>query len=351
MRLLLVGPLPPPIGGARVLFSQFVEALRDLPEYEVQVVETWRPRESWIKRIQSVFKCWILILRKSRDVDLISFWASYSGSLLFSPLVWLAASLAGKPWQVRRFGSGMRKSWEEMSLGEKLLTRFLFSKADQVILETRAAVKTLKKSFPNSDIEWHGNFRPIPEMQRSAKDHCRRFVFLGKVISEKGVGEIIESAERFPIGAIEVDLYGPLTGEYTENDFEGCHAVRYCGIVPPDTVPDLLLQYDALLLPTRFSREGYPGVILEAYMAGIPVIVSDWPSLQEIVDHSSGILVKPGDPQGLFQAMFSLSSNPLQYQDLIRGVLRKRTLFSLTAGVDRFLDCCYRALGFNTEAD
>jgi glycosyltransferase involved in cell wall biosynthesis len=284
-------------------------------------------------------------------VDLLSFWASYNGSLLFSPIVALAATRLGKPWQVRRFGSGVRNTWLEMGAWEKLLTISLFHRADQILLQTKSAVEMMKRIFPDAAVHWHGNFRPIPKMQRSAKDLCRRFVFLGEVISEKGIGEIIESAERFPDGAIEVDLYGPLTGEYTEGDLQDVPNVNYCGIASMDSIPGLLTKSDALLLPTRFSREGYPGVILEAYMAGIPVIVSDFPSLNEIVDSTSGILIPPGDTEELYQAIRLLVTKPDVYQEMANGAYRKRELFSLQSGINLFLELCRKVIDSQQRSD
>ena len=344
MKLLLIGPLPPPLGGATVSFSLFVQAFQEQKDLSIKVVETWRPQSTWAAKIIAALRCSIEIFQESRDVDLISLWASYNGSLFLSPLVWLAASRAGKPWQVRRFGSGIRRDWEKMGIVERLLTRALFNKADQILLQTKGAVEKMKRVFPDAAVHWHGNFRPISGMQRSAKDHCRRFVFLGDVISEKGVGEIIESAERFPAGAIEVDIYGPLTGDYAESDLQGISNVTYCGIASMDSIPELLTRSDALLLPTKFSREGYPGVILEAYMAGIPVIVSDFPSLNEIVDSTSGILVPPGDAEELYQAIRSLVTNPDVYQKLANGAYQKRQLFSLQSGLDLFLELCWKVI-------
>ncbi len=36
----------------------------------------------------------------------------------------------------------------------------------------------------------------------------------------------------------------------------------------------MLQHYDMLLFPTHWIGEGYPGIIIEAYHAGIPVITT-----------------------------------------------------------------------------
>ena len=58
-------------------------------------------------------------------------------------------------------------------------------------------------------------------------------------------------------------------------------AVTYHGVVPPEQVPEILAQYDALLLPTR--GENYGHAIVEALSVGTPVVISDrtpWRNLE-----------------------------------------------------------------------
>ena len=54
---------------------------------------------------------------------------------------------------------------------------------------------------------------------------------------------------------------------------------------------EVLAHYDCMLFPTHYDGEGFPGVILEAYMAGIPVIASRWKFNDEFVfDGRTGYL-------------------------------------------------------------
>ncbi|MBL4710603.1 MAG: glycosyltransferase, partial [Flavobacteriales bacterium] len=59
-------------------------------------------------------------------------------------------------------------------------------------------------------------------------------------------------------------------------------------------------KYDVLILPTYYEGEGYPGVIIEAYSIGLPVIATQWKSLPEIVEHKkTGFLVEPQNAKDL----------------------------------------------------
>lgn len=67
-------------------------------------------------------------------------------------------------------------------------------------------------------------------------------------------------------------------------------------------VPDLLAACDLFVLPSR--HEGMPIAIIEAMAAGTPVIASDIPGTNEIIEHGvTGLLVRVDDPTGLADAI------------------------------------------------
>ncbi|HEX6999999.1 MAG TPA: glycosyltransferase family 4 protein [Gammaproteobacteria bacterium] len=127
-----------------------------------------------------------------------------------------------------------------------------------------------------------------------------RAVFLGRVSPEKGIGHLLELAER--AGArppqercwtLAVAGTGPLTDRVAEA------ASR----LPPGVLDYLGFQADpdavyaragALILPS--SHEGMPLVILEAFARGLPVVAYDIPGVRDVVaDGHNGFLVRPAD--------------------------------------------------------
>lgn len=139
-------------------------------------------------------------------------------------------------------------------------------------------------------------------------------------------------------GGLTVDLYGPLCFDVSLTELSGVPQLSYRGSVEPQDVHNLLLSYDALVLPSY--REGYPGVVLEAYAAGLPVVVARWIGVQELVDDSTGVLVEPRDASALRGAMLSLVENAELYARLREGVRRTREQFSDEVWHERFLEYC-----------
>jgi glycosyltransferase involved in cell wall biosynthesis len=168
----------------------------------------------------------------------------------------------------------------------------------------------------------------------------RRFVFVGHVKPTKGIAEIIEASKNLPARDFSVDVYGPLQDGVTQSWFTNT-LVKYCGPLASEDVIKTLARYDVLLLPTYFDGEGYPGVILEAYCAGIPVISTNWGGIPEIVTVETGILVKPRDSAALVKAMRMLMDSDELLYALQQGAQGKAKEFDASRWTEYFVDLCH----------
>jgi glycosyltransferase involved in cell wall biosynthesis len=72
-----------------------------------------------------------------------------------------------------------------------------------------------------------------------------------------------------------------------------------------DDARDFLTTFDVFALPSRF--EGFPLALLEAMLAGLPVVAADVGSVAEaVVDGQTGVLVEAEDVDGLAHAIAEL---------------------------------------------
>jgi glycosyltransferase involved in cell wall biosynthesis len=141
-------------------------------------------------------------------------------------------------------------------------------------------------------------------------------VFVGRISAAKGVALILEASERLKMHNPEfdflIDFYGPLEEQCNFED-----GSNYKGYLDFSGMPEksysILNEYDCFLFPTMWKGEGFPGVILDAYIAGLPVIASDWNMNTEIIEEGiNGFIIAPNDVKELEEKMkFVMSHNDL----------------------------------------
>ena len=78
---------------------------------------------------------------------------------------------------------------------------------------------------------------------------------------------------------------------------------------PREDIPELLAAADLFIFPSHY--EGHGGALVEAMLAGLPLVVADTPVHRESIEPGvSGILVPMADPQALARAAVDLLLNP-----------------------------------------
>lgn len=141
-------------------------------------------------------------------------------------------------------------------------------------------------------------------------DGIFRFVFVGRIVGDKGVNELVEAFTRLHEKHPQTRLV--LVGEYEAeldpvNDITRKHidtnpGIDACG---PKYGDDLLKEYvkaDCFVMPSY--REGFPNTPMEAGAMGLPNIVTDINGSREIVvDGENGLIVPPRTVQPLYEAM------------------------------------------------
>lgn len=340
MRLLLIGPIPPPLGGATVLFNQLVDELAQRKDLHVEVVNTSRLHRSSAKNLVQGFRTLVALLRRIRHTEVVGLHASIRGAALFGPVVSVICYICGRPWIFRGFGGFYPNWYQAAPMPIRWLFRHTVLAADTVLFETRLSVEFFT-SITRRPVCWYANSRVLSDIPTRDGTHsdrgARRFVFLGHVSEVKGVRDLIHASRE--LDGVTIDVYGPITDQLTQEDFIGS-GVTYMGVVEPMVVPDLLRGYDVLVLPSRYWAEGYPGAVLEAFSAGIPVIASSIGAIPEIVGERNGILIEPGRIDQLATAIKMLRDDSTYFSTLQLGAKESALQFSSDRWTAEFVRHC-----------
>lgn len=341
-RVLMIGPATFGPGGVAVSSHYLLQSLKTHPQIEVEILDSYAIRGSGIFAVPRLLQLFIRILRAASRCDVISFQSMATALPYIGWFLPLAAKLHGKPLIFRSFG-GMY--YDELSWPGRIVARFFLRRADVVLLQTKELMEKAENDGLRR-VEWFPTARPMPKESPPAREgNCRRFVYVGHLKTAKGLQYLARAAEQLPDDA-SVDVYGPWRDygklfDLPADTFDGCKKIRYVGVLQHHDVVSTLRQYDALVFPTFMTGEGYSGIVLEAYAAGIPVIATRWRALPEIVeDGVSGLLVEPRDERAILDAMMRFYQDPSLYRRLAAGAVAKRTRFSLENQVNHFVRLC-----------
>lgn len=164
------------------------------------------------------------------------------------------------------------------------------------------------------------NFKPInyyPDLEKALLQRKQstktRFVFLSRIMAEKGCDYILAAAkllnERGYADRFTIDFYGKVDAGYKETferKFETFDNIRYHGLLNLKSKEgyDELATYHAMLFPTYWKGEGFAGVFIDAFIAGIPVLASDWAHNTEAIKNGElGIIYPVHDVKAMADTM------------------------------------------------
>lgn len=340
-KILLIGPLPPPVGGVTVSFNQLVEDLAKRGDIGTAVININPPASNLLAKLLRHLFCVGQMLWLVPQVDVVSLHATAKSAFIHGPLVWLLCKLFRKKSILRKFGGNFDQKYQQLGQLQRRIVRYTVLDMDLLLFQSKHLVDYFR-SLTAKPVAWYANSRPLPESgvppRNVTATGVTKFVFVGHVKATKGIRELADASAQLK-GEMDlvVDIYGPLRDGFDAAELADT-GVEYKGTLPPQAVIPTLQKYDVLLLPTYHPGEGYPGVILEGYAAGLPVIATKWNAIPEIVDHESGILIEPKSAAALKEAMLRLAQNPVEYARLRRGVSEKAHAFSSAVWSDKFVE-------------
>ena len=355
--VLLIGPPPYTDGGSRVTFDLMLQYMRkfphlmihnlDLPVHHPLYGESGAPGPlSHPRTVIGVLRAVTLVPR----VDNVILFGSSDVCFSYGLALMLCAKLFRKRCALRIMGG-------RGVLNTKLLPAFVRSAclviaraADVILAESEAARNDLPARLRSKTIVIKG-FRPMPPSESPPVHRAEggmRFVFVGRRIppdkaqstaDHKGLDVVLDAVDRIrasparkfgrgSIEGIEFHAYGPVSPSMAER-MQRMPDVTAHGFMANDRLRDALGQHDVLVFPSRADyTEGHPGVVIEAFMAGLPVIASDLPGPSEIVHHEvNGLIVGTGDVDALATAMMRLATD---------GALRRRLAAGARASASDF---------------
>lgn len=269
-----------------------------------------------------------------------------------------AALLTGRGWSFSAHAKDIwtTPSWE---LSEKL------ADAEWGVTCTRDGLAYLDALGPGrTRLAYHGldlGRFPSPPAARPARDgsdpaNPLRLLCVGRLVAKKGHDDLLTALAALPPSLHwRLDLIGG--GELREalrrqaQELGLADRVAFLGAMPQPAIIAAMREADLFVLPTKPApggdRDGLPNVLMEAASQELPILATAFAGTPEFIeDGVQGILVPPGRPDTLGEALRSLAAEPDRRYRLGRAARHRLVQdFSEEAGIDLIATSLARSAG------
>lgn len=341
LRVLVSGPLPPPLGGMETWCQDFLRTGL-VREFDVRFARSNPivglasrrgdvgpvPRSlnaAWINA------AWMARLLLARPALAHVHTHSWRGFWVRAHLT-RAARRLGVPTILHVHGAEFHRFYgEARPIDQRAILAELRANAAVVVLSERWRAWFADIGVEEERLVVLRNCVFLPEARGEVPVAERmRVLFLGRIERRKGVHELVAALERDPglRTRIDVTLAGPRSHEFGEI----AERVKRAGLASCVAMPGPLTGAakteafrgaDAFLLQS--FDEGMPIGLLEAMGHGLPCVTTPVGGIPDVVrDGRNGLLIPPGDADALKAALHGLASDPDRRRAL--GEAARRTI-------------------------
>ena len=297
--------------GQTIKTRVLVEELKRMdPGSRILVADTY----NYKKRAFEVFSEIITVLKNSDAVFIL---LSRNGMRVIFPIVNNLNVLFKKPILHNCIGGSLDELVKRYPSLLRQLNRFSVNWVESEQLKSRL------ESLGVKNVEYLPNFKRLNVVEEYSLELTYpkkfRFCTFSRVNEAKGIGRacqaVIDINQEYGCAKAKLDIYGPIEENYDvvlDQFIQSAHgAIAYHGVVPAEKSVETLVGAYALLFPTTFRGEGFPGTIIDAFSAGVPIIATDWHLNGEIIRQGyTGFLYDPQKPEKLGELMECLMNDP-----------------------------------------
>ena len=169
------------------------------------------------------------------------------------------------------------------------------------------------------------------------------FMIVANLRPQKGYQVLLDAARTIADRGLPVRIAavggGPLSANLHARHAELALGDRFQFLGQRDDVPELLAGADAFVLASL--HEGLPVTLMEATSVGLPIVATSVGGIPQILENEvDALLVPPGDPDALAEAMTRLALDPELRECLGRRAKLRSSMFDIVEA-SRTIDDIY----------
>lgn len=263
---------------------------------------------------------WILLTKKS--VKIVHIHTASNRSFFRSIVYYHIARLMHRKI-IMHIHSGSFKNYYDA--GNKSKVSNVLKSCDAVIALTPKWKETFQKDLQLNNVRVIHNIIPAPKICKHSPDDDKiHFLFLGLIVAEKGIYDLINAVSLLPEdvkqrivlhigGRGEVEKLQGLISQLNLNNI-----IIFEGWINLESKIEFLNRCQILVLPSYI--EALPISILEGMSYQMPILATNIGGIPSIVKNGvNGILVDPGDKLAIANAIKILVTDDKQRQEMGRA--------------------------------
>lgn len=210
---------------------------------------------------------------------------------------------------------------------------------DRLIVVETQSMKEELQSLGFERISVFPNFKPICNIpfneQKYPKD-VLKLVFLSRIEGPKGIYDLIDCLILLNKDKVNftLDVFGRPQNIEEEKMIEELsnkyNFINFLGMLEVGNEDSYkrLSQYDLHVFPTKY-REGFPGSIIDFFIAGVPTLSSSFARAHEILTDKDSIVYKQGDNNDLLEKLNYVYKNQNILTELRKNSFSRRKQYSV----------------------
>lgn len=354
MKVVLLAPTPPPVGGIAMWTVRMMNA-KLKHGWQVEVVDEKilgnreffgdKVKHDYFAEIKRCFNIWSGLWKALGDNDAKVVHACIAANSM--PVMRECVSAFLTKLRRRRFIIHFRCTVPNMVRTKlnRLVVKLLCDISDCVMVLNQQSADYIS-SISKTAVQLIPNFVEGAEVEAShtINEEVKRVLYAGGVIETKGCIDLIEVAKAFP--NIEFRLLGNPDSR-VKNAAKDVKNVMLLGAQPHEVVHDEMKKADIFAFLSFFSGEGFSNSLAEAMACGLPCLVSDWAANNDMIENKGGFVIPIKNPQAAIDTLRKMLPADVRQRQSAFNINKIKTAYADEVVLAQYVDCYERCLGKN----
>ena len=315
-KVLIIGPSPfKSKGGMATVIQEMLESEVLNNDFDLEMHESYRDGNVFYRLLFSIYS-FIKFLFIYKKFNIFHLHVASNGSTFRKILYAKVIKKSGKKIILHIHGGQYLEFYKNLSKKYQVRVKEFLIEADYVIALSERWKESFEINFNLKNCVVLQNGIDIEKYEKAKKypqKLNRKFLFLGRVIEDKGIFDLMEALSSVVKKYSDICVYVGGDGDKIkvlelikkyklENNF------KLLGWLNEEKKIETLAKVDTFILPSHY--EALPMSILEAMACGKAIISTKIGAIPEVViNNENGIVIEVGDIQKLANAMEKVSTD------------------------------------------